>query len=204
MDNLEKQLIYFTVMLNPFAQIIALWDLMKQMSWREFMHTYGRATFLSLGVYILFIFFGHYLVDNIFQIRLSALRIFGGALMISIAYRNISSGVKTNVLLNAKVSDLAPEISLPYIIGPATIWLCILIGQSESATLGLAGIAVIMFANWFFLVLIHRVISDLERQRQSLVGKYFAVLMRTNSLFIGAIGVDMILSGLLATFPMVK
>ena len=194
--ELKQQLIYFIVMLNPFAQALALWDYMKQISWRDFSVVYAKASVLSFGVYMLFLVFGEVIVNNIFQIRLSALRIFGGLLMISIAYRNIALGVKTNLLLNVKISDLAQEISLPYIIGPATLWLCILIGQSEHRTLGGLGIAGLMCANWMLLVLVHRLFSDLERQKETLFGKYLSVLMRTNSLFIGAIGVDMIISGM--------
>ncbi|MCI5073385.1 MarC family protein [bacterium] len=194
--DFSKDLIYFVVLLNPFAQAIALWDLMQETGWREFLSVYGKATLLSFGVYLLFIIFGDSIVDNVFQIRLSALKIFGGIIIMTIGFRNIMLGVKNNLLLNAKVSDLAQEISLPYIIGPATLWLSILMGKEYPWYMGASGIGSVMLCNWALLVVGHYFFSNLKRSKETLVGKYLSVLMRTTSLFIGAIGVDMVMSGL--------
>ena len=43
-------LLYMLVMINPFSQVLYVWELMKQMSRGEFAATYGRASLLSFGV----------------------------------------------------------------------------------------------------------------------------------------------------------
>jgi small neutral amino acid transporter SnatA (MarC family) len=55
-------------------------------------------------------------------------------------------------------------------VGSGTIWLSILIGRA------------------YF--------THLKAQSETLLGKYFSILMRTMALFIGAIGVEMIFSGI--------
>jgi multiple antibiotic resistance protein len=194
--DLEKSLILFLVLLNPFGQAMLLRDLMEELDSREFLGTYGRATALSLGIYLLFILVGDFLLRDLFQVRLPALQIFGGLLMVVIGFRNLLNvGPRTNILLNLKAADLAPEISLPYIIGPATIWLCVLIGRNKDWHLGMLGVSVILFANWLGLSLLQVVFQRLKRKSQSIIGKYFSLLMRTTALLIGAIGIDMMIGG---------
>ena len=195
-----KLLVYMLVMVNPFSQVLYVWELTKELSWVEFASMYSRASLLSFGVFVLFAITGEFVFVRIFQVRLDAFRIFGGLIILVVAFRYFTEGSGSNLLFRGKAVDLAPDISLPFMVGPGTIWVSILIGKNLYLPLALAGIAAIMALNFVFVVVVKYFISELEGYRETLVGKYFAILMRTNALFVGAIAVEMILTGIEGAF----
>lgn len=187
---------YFLVILNPFSQVLFLWDLMRSMPGREFASVYGRASLLSLGVYALFALTGDFLFADVFQVRIDAFRIFGGLIVFIISVRYFTQGGGSAQFFRGQAADIATGISIPFMVGPATIWVSILIGRTLPAPIDVLLIALVLLVNFGFVVLIQRFVSKLEGERDSLLGAYFAILMRTNALFIGAIGIEMILAGL--------
>jgi len=187
---------YLLVLINPFSQVLYMWDLMKELSWREFASVYARATLLSFGVFAFFSLTGDLLLVHVFQVRTDALRVFGGLIMLMIALRFFTHGAGSSMLNRDAAHELAPNIALPFMVGPGTIWVSIMLGRSLPAGFDLVHIAVVLVVNLAFVASFHRVIAHLESAKETLVGSYFHILMRTNGLFIGAIGVEMILSGL--------
>ncbi len=187
---------YLLVILNPFSQVLFLWGLMNEKPWREFMAIYGRASLLSFGVYSLFALTGDYLFADVFQVRIESLRIFGGILILLVAIRYFTVGEASSQFFRGDPTEIASTISLPFMIGPATVWLSILIGQSLRFPFDLVHIAAVLAANFLIVCLMQRFAFTLERNRTSLLGAYLAILMRTNAMFIGGIGVEMVVRGL--------
>ena len=190
-----KPVVYLLVLLNPFAQVIYVWDLMKEKTGGGFPAIYGRASLLTYGVFLLFAFTGEWLLEDVFQVALGSFQVFGGLIMVAIGYRYILDAGKASGV-NRVGSDLAPNVAIPFMIGPATVWESIVIGKSLPFFTCVIGIGAVLIANWVFVAGVARAVGRLEGYRDTLVGKYFGVLMRTNALFIGAIGVEMILAGL--------
>lgn len=188
--------ILFAVLLNPFSQILYFAELMSSMKLREFSAVYFRASLLSLGIYILFAWTGDFAFREVFQIRADAFQIFGGLIMLVLAYRYITEGSGSNVLFKGRPEDLALKMSLPFMVGPGTIWVSILIGRNLPMLHSAGVLTGVLAANFAGMVLAQSVYTNLERHRETMVGKYVAILMRTNALFIGAIGTEMILAGL--------
>lgn len=187
---------YFIVLINPFSQVLYMWDLMKELTWREFASVYARASLLSFGVFAVFSLTGDILVVHVFQVRTDALRVFGGLIMLLIALRFFTHGAGSSMLNREDAHQLAPSIALPYMVGPGTIWVSIMLGRSLPMPIDLAHIVVVLALNLTFVAAFHNVITHIESAKETLLGSYFHILMRTNGLFIGAIGVEMILSGL--------
>ena len=201
-ENFMHLFLFFMVILNPFAQVLYLTDLIKQLTLREFAAVHIRATLLSLGVFLLFAYTGDFLLETVFQVRLASLQIFGGIIMLVIAYRYVVIGPGSNLLFRGDINDLAPEISLPYMVGPGTIWTSIMIGRECTPYTATGMIAAVLIINTLFVIFVKTVFAQLEAQKETLLGKYFAILMRTNALLIGAISVEMIVLGLRDAFPM--
>lgn len=133
-------LIYLLIVINPFAQTQYLWELIEEMSLRDFASVYWRASLLSFGVFVLFALVGEWLIIQVFQIELTSLQMFGGLILLMIGFRVVvNSGGKARVFEDRK-ADLAPRIALPYLIGPGTIWISILIGEQLPLHLAAAGI----------------------------------------------------------------
>ena len=193
--NLQLAL-YFFVILNPFSQILFLGDLMSTMTWRRFAGIYARASILSFGVYLLFALTGEFLFIDVFQVRIEAFRIFGGVIVFIIALRYFTQGVGSNQFFQGKITEMASSISIPFMVGPATIWVSMVIGRNMPAFNAVLHIAAVLLVNYLGVVIAHRFLSHLDSLRDSLAGAYLTILMRTNALFIGAIGVEMILAGI--------
>jgi hypothetical protein len=70
------------------------------------------------------------------------------------------------------------------------------IGRTLPAPVDVLLIGAVLIVNFAIVVLAQRLISGMARNKESLAGAYFTILMRTNALFIGAIGIEMILAGL--------
>lgn len=81
-------------------------------------------------------------------------------------------------------------------VGPATIWGRILIGRAARGPINFLTIAAVLFVNVVVVCAAQSVVSRLDQARDNLLGSYFIIFMRTRALFIGAIGVEMILAEL--------
>ena len=187
---------YFFVILNPFSQILFLWGLMTSMSWREFAGIYARASLLSFGVYALFALTGDMLFREVFQVRVDAFRIFGGLIVFIISLRYFTQGGGSAQFFQGKATELATSISIPFMVGPATIWVSMEIGRTLAAPMDVLLIGAVLAVNFVIVTVAQLFLSRIKRNTESLVGAYFTILMRTNALFIGAIGIEMILAGL--------
>jgi multiple antibiotic resistance protein len=187
---------YFFVVLNPFSQALFLWDLMRSTERREFAAIYFRASLLSLGVYALFALTGEFLFIEVFQVRIEAFRIFGGLIVFIISVRYFTHGSGSAQFFQGKPSQIASSISIPFMVGPATIWISIVIGRSLPAPLDVLTIAAVLGVNFALVCLAQVLIARMRDSSDSLLASYFTILMRTSALFIGAIGIEMILAGL--------
>lgn len=183
------------VILNPFSQVLYLRELMNELTLREFAGVHIRATLLSLGVFALFVVIGDPVLQNVFQVRLGSLQVFGGLINLFIAYRYITVGPGSNLLFRGNIADLAPNISLPYMVGPGTIWLSILMGRTYPWYVAVGLVAGVVVLNMLIVLGAKISFSSLQAQSETLLGKYCSILMRTMALFIGAIGVEMIFNG---------
>lgn len=187
---------YFFVILNPFSQVLFLWGLMTSMSWREFAGIYARASLLSFGVYALFALTGDMLFREVFQVRVDAFRIFGGLIVFIISLRYFTQGGGSAQFFQGKATELATSISIPFMVGPATIWVSMEIGRTLAAPMDVLLIGAVLAVNFVIVTVAQHFLSRMNSNKESLVGAYFTILMRTNALFIGAIGIEMILAGL--------
>jgi small neutral amino acid transporter SnatA (MarC family) len=199
-----KLFLFMLVMINPFAQVVYLHDLMTKLSFRDFAQIHLRATLLSLGVFALFAVAGETILNSVFQVRLAALQIFGGLIMLYVAHRYITNGAGSNLLFNGDISTLSQEITLPYMVGPGTIWVSILIGHSFPVHIALLILTACVTINMIFVVSVRGIYARLESKKETFLGKYFSILMRVNALLIGAIAVEMILRGIETAFPIFK
>lgn len=199
-------LLYFLVILNPFAQVLYLSPLFASLGPRAFAGVHLRASALSFGVFALFLLFGETILTDVFRVRLEALQIFGGIIIGYVAHRTITQGPERTHLFSGDLSKIPPQIALPFMVGPGTLWISILMGRREDipTLVGIGFLASALFANFLFMVGVRVLFSHLEKQKESLAGKYFAILMRTVALLIGAVSVEMILQGLLGVFPVLS
>ncbi len=195
-----EDLIFMLVILNPFSQVLYLMELMNRLEPSRFRAIHFRASFLSFLAFSLFGLVGDFLLKEIFQVRLASLQIFGGLIMLFLAHRYITIGAGSNLLFRGNISDLAPRISLPYMVGPGTIWMSILLSKKYGPLFGILGICGVLVINFLVVVLYQRLHYAWEVKQETRYAGYVSILMRTNALFIGAVAVEMVVAGIETLF----
>lgn len=185
------------IILNPFSQVLYLRELFDRLAFSDFFSTHFRATAISFSILAVFALVGEPILKEVFQVSLGSLRVFGGIVNLYVAYRFIAVGEGSTLLFRGDIKDLAPNITLPYMIGPGVLWVAILMGRSHGAVLASGLIAGVLALNMGVVLVAYRLFRSAGTVRETRFAKYFAVLMRIMALFVGAIGVEMIFGGVM-------
>ena len=184
------------IILNPFSQMLYLRELFERLRFRVFLGVHLRASLYSFIIFAIFATAGDPLLQHVFQVRLGSLQVFGGLVNLFVAYRYITAGAGSTVLFSGKISELAPNITLPYMVGPGMLWVSILMGRAYPFYVALALIAGVLTINVVAVLGAYTLFQSGEQRRETRLAKYLGVLMRMMALFVGAIGVEMIVGGL--------
>lgn len=185
----------FLVLLNPFAMFIYLQPVMRELSPGDFLKVLIRASIISLLIFISFSFSGEFIFRSILQINFEAFRIFGGIIFFSFAYFYIIHGRKSLIDMREKLDDLASEIALPFMVGAGTILLSILMGHKFPLLTCFLLLCLIMAANFVIIVSLMYIRKALSNRLQVAFDKNMEMLLRLNGFFVGAIGLNMIITG---------
>lgn len=194
-------MIAFMVMLNPFALFIYLGPIMDSLDHKRFTTVLLKASVISLGIYLFFIFSGNFLFNEILQIDFESFRIFGGIVIFSFAYLYIVKGQRALIHMKEDLDDLASEIALPFMVGAGTISLAILMGNEFPAYLGVLVLILVMSLNYLMIILLKYIKDHIAKKKFKIAfDKNMEMLMRLNGFFVGAIGVNMIIIGVTRLF----
>jgi len=194
-------LIALLVMLNPFALFIYLNPVMEDLRHRDFLKVLWRASLISLGVFLVFLFAGDFIINRVFQINFESFKIFGGVVIFSFAYMFIVKGHKALIAMKGSLDDLASEIALPFMVGAGTLSIVIFMAHKLSLTQATIGLPMVLIANFIIIVSLKAIKDSLEkRQMKVAFDKNMEILLRINGFFIGAIGVDLIFEGIKTLF----
>lgn len=193
-------LLLMLIILNPFAQVLYLRGLFDELSFSAFVGVHFRATVYSFVIFIVFALFGDPILRDIFQVRLGSLQVFGGLVNLYVSYRYITAGEGSVLLFRGNINDLAPNITLPYMVGPGMLWVSILMGRLHNVAGVALMIAAVLAINMAFVLFARHLFRAAESDRETGFTKGFGVLMRLMALFVGAIGVEMMVGGLQSLF----
>ncbi|MBO3271766.1 MarC family protein [Hymenobacter defluvii] len=190
-------IVSFLVMLNPFALFLYLKPIMQDLSEADFRSVFLKASTISFCIYLVFLLFGDLVFQKVFSINFESFRIFGGIVLFSFAYIFIVQGKKAFIQIKGDLHDLASEIALPFMVGAGTISLTVLMSEQLQLWQGVVALVLIMLINYL-------IIMGLKQMRRAMRSKSFQIafdkimelLLRINGFFLGAIGVDMITTGI--------
>ncbi len=192
-----SSIIEILVMLNPFALFLYLEPIRKDLTHKNYMIVIFKASLISFFVCLLFFFFGDVIFRKILTIDFESFRIFGGIIIFSYAYIFIVRGEKALIIIKENLDDLASEIALPFMVGAGTISLSILLSQKHSYVIGTVSLLIIFFLNFLILFSLKKFRDSIEKRKfKKAFDKNMEVLLRLNGFFIGAIGINMMLTGI--------
>jgi multiple antibiotic resistance protein len=133
----------------------------------------------------------------VFQIDFESFRIFGGIIIFSYAYFFIVKGQKALIMIKENLDDLASEIALPFMVGAGTISLSILVSYNHTMWIGLFIMVLVFAINFGTIYFLKKMRDNLEGKKwRTAYDKNMEVLLRLNGFFIGAIGINMVLTGI--------
>ncbi len=189
-------MISFLVLLNPFALFIYLNPVMNDLTQRDFFEVLGKATLISLVIFLLFSEFGT-LIFKFLEINFESFRIFGGIVIFTMALIFIIQGKKSLITLRGSLDELASEIALPFMVGAGTISISIIIGERFSSVRSILIIIGSMVINYIIIAILVYIKYSLSSVRVKIAfDKLMVYLLRVNGFFIGAIGISMTISGI--------
>ncbi|MBD3248436.1 MarC family protein [Candidatus Woesearchaeota archaeon] len=192
-----SHIIIFLVMLNPFAMFLYLGPVMEELSNKSFRKVLFKASAISLGIFLIFLFSGGFLFEKVFQINFESFRIFGGIIIFSFAYLYIVRGQAALIHMKEDLDDLAEEIALPFMVGAGTISLSLLIGKELEMIIGISALVVILAVNFMIILFLKMLRDNMPRKKLKIAfDKNMGILLRLNGFFLGAIGVNMVHTGL--------
>ena len=81
-------------------------------------------------------------------------------------------------------------------VGPGMLWASILMGETYGVPIASTMIAGVLAVNIAFVFGAHALFRRSDDNRETAFTKYFAMLMRMMALFVGAVGVEMVVGGI--------
>ncbi len=190
-------IISFLVLLNPFALFMYLNPVAKDLNRRDFLGVLLKAGSLSLIIFWAAALFGNIIFKNLLFVNFASFKIFGGIVITLYALIFIIQGKKSFFILKGGLDDLAAEIALPFMVGAATVSLSIIIGNrfSPIQAVSLITIAVIIHIAVVSSLTILKYTLFKERLRVAF-DKTMGMFLRLNGFIVGAIGSNLIVSGI--------
>ena len=196
-----ESIIAFLVMLNPFALFLYLKPIMEELNNKKFLSVFFKASLISYAIFVIFMAGSDFLFQKVFQISFEAFRIFGGIVIFSFAYHFIAKGEQAFVQMKEDLDDLASEIALPFMVGAGTISLSALMGYKQTFTEGLLTLFIILSLNFIIVVGLKTFKDNIKYNRVKIAfDKNMEIMLRLAGFFLGAIGINMIVSGIKAFF----
>lgn len=187
----------FLVMLNPFALFLYLKPVMNDLTAPDFRAVFLKATLISFSIFMVFLLFGDVVFQKVFRINFESFRIFGGVVLFSLAFIFIVQGKKAFIQIKGDLDDLASEIALPFMVGAGTISLTILMAGQLELWEGVVSLVVILLINFLFIMGLKQLRNMMRSKKvQKTFDKNMELLLRINGFFVGAIGIDMIVTGI--------
>ncbi len=184
----------FLIFMNPVALFLYLLPLKKESDLPHFANIVARATLIAAVIYIIFAVSG----ERFFQllnVNFEAFRIFGGMVVASLSLIFIIKGKKSFITTRGELNKIAAEIALPFMVGAGSITLSIIIGRKLGAAQASFAICVVMLLTFIIIVALAAIRSSFKPTFQAVFDQNAEILLRINSFIIGAIGVDLIVTG---------
>ncbi len=198
---MDQFIISFLVLLNPFALFMYLNPVAKELNRQDFFFLLIKAGSLSLFIFLLAVLFGKTMFENLLFVDFASFKVFGGIVIIAYALTFIIQGKKSFFILKGNLDDLAAEIALPFMVGAATVSLCIIIGSRFDffQAAGIIALTMGIHISLVFFLFALKYIFLKEKMRVAF-DKITGMLLRLNGFIVGAIGMNLIASGIKETF----
>jgi multiple antibiotic resistance protein len=188
--ELLKATIALFVIVDPLGPVPIFANLTKGMDKEKKRRIFRTAAIVGAVLLVVFALVGQELL-LLFGITLPSFQIAGGLVLLLLSIEIIFRGERVDKLSRSSAEETAVfPIAFPLLVGPGAITLTMISLQSSDGLLiALVAIAIVMFLSWVVLRLTDRIYKLLGRTGA-------AVIARVMALFIAAIAIQYVLTGL--------
>ena len=195
MIEIFSEILFFLILINPISKIVIISMFSKNINKKNLRMVAIRSSIVAMLILIAFAFGGNFILNDIFQIDISALMIAGGIVLAYIGFTALNKGVFFQVDNHTSLSELAiVPLASPLIAGPATITATIL----KSAVFSPLYISIVVI----IAIMINMIIMLFTSKISSILNKFnlSGALIRIMGLFIMSMGIELILRGITTFF----
>jgi multiple antibiotic resistance protein len=164
---------------------------MKELDNKSFIKVLFDASIISLGVFILFLFGGSYIFEEIFRVNIESFRFFGGVVIFAFAFLYIIKGDKAFIRMK-DLKELPADIALPFMVGAGTISLSIFFGERHGFAGGVSVLTIAVILNFILIIVLKSMRDKMPKDIRLVFDRIMDVFLRLNGFFVGSIGVEMI------------
>jgi len=191
------------LIVNPISGVMAFISMTSHLKQEDKIYIAGRSVMIACVVAIIFSIAGE-IILKLFNITADSLRVAGGVLLFLVAVDMLFARTSRESITTEELSDARHRenisvfpIAMPLLTGPGAITtIIVLIRTAEEVNLKLMVIAAILLT-FFITFLIFR-FSDFFNKVVGMTG--MLVMTRLMGLFLGAIAVDFISTGIKGLF----
>ncbi|MGC9455579.1 MAG: MarC family protein [Phycisphaerae bacterium] len=196
MSEVLEDLVPFLAILNPFALCLYTSSIMEDLDLRSVLRVVIGACVISTAVFWVFALTGEKLLEGVFRVEPTALRIFGGLIFLIVGYNYVTKGYRGAEVLRGSLEELPSAIALPFMIGAGTITQAIIVGKNHNWYMSMVILLMGVLVALVTLIVFKLLRDHMTGGRERLFIRYVNILARLNGLLIGAISVKMIVEGL--------
>jgi multiple antibiotic resistance protein len=121
--------------------------------------------------------------------------LFGGIVIFTMAFMFIVNGKEWFIQMKSDLDDMATQLALPFMVGAGSISVSILVWNEFPLVEWLGLLIAVLCINWFAIVTIRMMQGRFfEWKLKPYFDKILSVFFRLNSFFMGAVGIDMIIT----------
>jgi len=193
---MSKYIISFLVLVNPIVTFIYLQPVIRRMPHKALLRVIAQGSFVAFIVFCIFSFVGNSFFKDVLQVRFDSFRVFGGLVITYFAFAMIAQGRTSLITYEEDHASIANQIAMPLLIGAGTISLSIIIGNRYNPVMSTLILAVVMTINYLALLLLIMFRNSIIRYFRKDFDNYMEAFLRLFAFFAGAIGVDMIVTGI--------
>lgn len=175
---------------------IYLQPVMRRMPHKDLRHIVAQGSYVAFVVFWIFSVVGNAFFKDILQIRFESFRVFGGLIIAYFAFAMIAQGRTSLITYDKDHSGIANQVAMPLLIGAGTISLSIIIGNNYNPIGSAFILAIVMLINYLAIVLLIAFRSSIIRYFRKDFDSYMEAILRLFAFFAGAIGIDMIVTGI--------
>lgn len=182
--------------LNPFGNLPLFIAMTEQVPIRLRQKLFRNILWVAFLIVLLFLFSGSFIMQYLFRVNLDSLRIAGGLVIVVMSLKNLlfsQTQQDFSTYKDLEFSELLKHsiipMAFPMLVGPGTLSTVVIIAEESNMLIATSAV----ITSFIFLLILFYFSAMIEKILGHLV---LYVLSRISLIFIVAVGVQMIVTGL--------